>query len=66
MSFFLFILGVTEIDIEVPQNRWGATRWACPPSSPKILHPHCVSGGNVHSHAIKLLVASDELESEEI
>ncbi len=65
-EIFLFVLGVSETDIQVPQNNWGATRWASFPGHPKILHPHLVSGGNAHAHAIKSLVASDELDREEI
>ncbi len=65
-KLFPFVPGVAEINVQVPQNKWGATRWARFPSSPKILHPHHVSRGNVYYHAIKLLVASDKLESEEI
>ncbi len=65
-KLFPFVPGVAEINVQVPQIRWGATRWACFPSSLKILHPHRVSGGNVYSHTIKLLIASDKLESEEI
>jgi hypothetical protein len=64
-ELFPFIPGVSEINVQVPQNKWGATRWTGFPCRPKILHPHRVSGGNVYSHA-KLLIASDKLEREEI
>ncbi len=63
---FLFIPGVSEIDTQVPQDNWGATRWASFPGRLEILHPHHVRGGNIYTHAVKLCIASDKLECEEI
>jgi hypothetical protein len=44
-ELFPFVSGVSEIDIQIPQNKWGATRWAGFPCHPKIVHPQRVSGG---------------------
>ena len=65
-KLFLFVLGVSEINIQVPQDNRDAARWAGFPSCSEVFHPHRFSGGGINAHALKLLVASNELECEEV
>ena len=58
--------GVAKIDIQVSQDEGHAAVWACFPGSPKVFHPHRVGGGEIDSLAIESLVASNELEGEEV
>jgi hypothetical protein len=58
--------GFTEKNIQVSQDKGDAALWAGFPCSPKILHPHRVCGGDVYAHAVESLVASTELEREEV
>jgi hypothetical protein len=51
--------GVLKTDVEVPHNKGvavGGARLSC---HSKIVHPHCIGGGEVDLHDIEPLVASD-------
>ena len=61
-----FVPGFVEINIQISQDEGDAALWTGFPSSPKIFHPHRVCGGDVYPHTIESLVASNELECEEV
>ena len=65
-ELFPFIPGVSEINVQVPQDNRDAAHWAGFASPIEIFHPNRVSGGDVNAHGIESLVASDELEREEV
>ena len=58
----------SEVDIQVSQDN-GVTAHGTSfpsPSGPEVVHPHHVGGGDVDPHAVELLIASSELECEEV
>jgi len=65
-KFLPLVPGFSKINIQVSQDKGGAACWTGFSSSLKIFHPHYVGGGDVYSHAIELLIASNELEREEV